>query len=187
MPNVSNRNFIGVPPTRRQVLVGATCAAGVMMIGAGVVRADADEGISRTAESIHQEPVFKASRQRVFETLMDDKLFAKVVQLSGAMASGALGKTPNQISREEGGAFVIFGGYVTGRQIEIVPNERIVQVWRSASWQPGEYSIASFKLAEHGTGTKILLDHAGFPKGTAEHLAAGWKANYWEPLDKVLS
>lgn len=35
--------------------------------------------------------------------------------------------------------------------------------------------------------TKIIFDHAGSLQGKAEHLAEGWKANYWEPLEKYLS
>jgi activator of HSP90 ATPase len=68
-----------------------------------------------------------------------------------------------------------------------VSNERIVQAWRAGSWSPGIYSIARFELTEQGTGTKIVFDHTGFPQGTAEHLAEGWKVNYWEPLEKYLA
>jgi hypothetical protein len=39
---------------------------------------------------------------------------------------------------------------------------------------------------EQVAGTKIVFDHAGFPRGKAEHLAEGWKMNYWEPLEKFL-
>jgi activator of HSP90 ATPase len=67
-----------------------------------------------------------------------------------------------------------------------VPNERIVQAWRPQSWKPGVYSIVKFELADEGAGTKLVLDHTGFPDGTAEHLAGGWKVNYWEPLEKYL-
>jgi hypothetical protein len=34
---------------------------------------------------------------------------------------------------------------------------------------------------------QIVFDHKGFPLGQAEHLAEGWKANYWEPLGKYLA
>jgi len=35
----------------------------------------------------------------------------------------------------------------------------------------GIYSIAKFDLLEQGSVTKVVFDHAGFPKGRAEHLA----------------
>jgi activator of HSP90 ATPase len=137
-------------------------------------------------ESIHQEPVFKASRKRVYEALTDATQFGKVVMLSAAMKSGGMkpGTKGAEIGREAGGALTLFGGYITGRQVELVPNERIVQAWRSASWGPGLYSIARFELVEQGSETKIKFDHVGFPKGQAEHLAEGWRVNYWEPLEK---
>ncbi len=173
--------------TRRQMISGVVIAFGNAALGSTETWAGAGEEISRTAESIHQEPVFKASRQRVYEALTDTKQFNNVVLLSAAMKSGMpAGAAPTQISREAGGAFSLFGGYVTGRHIELVANERIVQAWRAGGWDPGDYSIAKFQLVEQGSGTKIVFDHGGFPKGKAEHLAEGWKMNYWEPLEKFL-
>jgi uncharacterized protein YndB with AHSA1/START domain len=174
-------------PTRRELIAGITVAFGGAALGSTKLWAEAEEEISHTAEAIHQEPVFKASRKRVYEALTDAKQFEKVVQLSGAMKSGMPpGAKPAEIGREAGGAFALFGGYVTGRHLELVPNERIVQAWRAGGWDPGDYSIAKFQLVEQGAGTKIVFDHTGFPKGKAEHLAAGWKMNYWEPLEKIL-
>lgn len=132
-------------------------------------------GISRTAEAIHQEVVIKANRKRVYEVLTDTEQFRK---LSGGMNT--------QISREPGGAFSLFGGVITGRQIELVPGERIVQAWRS-EWAPGDYSIARFVLLDQGSDTKIVFDHTGFPQGAAEHLATGWKEHYWDGLARYFA
>ena len=146
-----------------------------------------DEEISHTAESIHQEAVFLASRRRVYEALTETKRFDKIIELTGVIKSMPPGGKPTEISREVGGAFALFGGYITGRHIELVPNERIVQAWRVGSWAPGVYSIAKFELLEQSSGTKIVFDHTGFPKGLGEHLASGWKEHYWEPLQKYLA
>jgi uncharacterized protein YndB with AHSA1/START domain len=187
MVKKKNANVLAGTPTRRELIAGITVAFGGVALGSRRLWAEAEEEISHTAEAIHQEPVFKASRKRVYEALTDAKQFEKVVQLSGAMKSGMPpGAKPAEIGREAGGAFTLFGGYVTGRHLELVPNERIVQAWRAGGWDPGDYSIAKFQLVEQGAGTKIVFDHTGFPKGKAEHLAAGWKMNYWEPLEKFL-
>jgi len=174
-------------PTRRQVISGMAFALGGLHLGTARSWAAGEEEVSHTAESIHQEPVFKASRKRVYDALTDAKQFDKVIRLSAAVKSGTA-KASNlpEISREAGGAFALFGGYILGRQIELLANERIVQAWRVDAWDPGAYSIARFALVEQGSGTKIVFDHTGFPKGDAEHLAAGWKMNYWEPLEKFL-
>jgi activator of HSP90 ATPase len=141
-----------------------------------------DEEISRTSESIHQEVVFQASRKRVYEALTDPKQFTKVTTFSPVMKAA-----PAEISREAGGSFTCFGGHIVGRQVELVPNERIVQAWRVVTWDPGVYSIAKFEFKEQGSETRLVFDHTGFPNGKAEHLATGWKENYWEPLRKYLA
>jgi activator of HSP90 ATPase len=187
MSDRKNPNVTANAPTRRQAIVGVAIAFGGLTLGSTKAWAGTEEEISHTAESIHQEVVFKATRKRVYEALTDTKQFDKVIQLSGVMKSMPPGGKLTEISREVGGAFALFGGYITGRHIELVPNERIVQAWRVGSWDPGVYSMAKFELAEQGSGTKIVFDHAGFPKGEGEHLAAGWKANYWEPLEKFLA
>jgi activator of HSP90 ATPase len=175
-------------PTRRQILASAAVALGALALTSGPVRAAAEEEISHTAESIHQETVFKANRKRVYEALTDTKQFDKIIKLSPEMQAGkSFGTTPTAISREVGGAFSIFGGHIIGCQIELVPNQRIVQAWRVVDWDPGVYSIAKFELLEQGTGTKLVFDHTGFPKGDAEHLAQGWKSHYWDSIDKFLA
>jgi len=186
MSDRTNLEGLAKEPTRRQAIAGVAIAFGGLALGSTEVWAGAEEEISRTAESIHQEAVFKASRKRVYEALTDTAQFDKVIQLSGVMKSMHLGSTPTEISREVGGAFTLFGGYITGRHVELVPKERIVQAWRTGGWAPGVYSIAKFELVEQGSGTRIVFDHTGFPKGRAEVLASGWKAHYWEPLGKLL-
>jgi activator of HSP90 ATPase len=78
-----------------------------------------------------------------------------------------------EISPEVGGAFTIFGGVITGRHVELVPYERIVQAWREKDWPPGLYSIVRFQLDEQGSDTKIAFDHTGFPAGASVTLAPG--------------
>ena len=188
---MSDRNSLVPPantPTRRQAIAGVAAVFGGFVLGPTSVSAGAEAAISHAAESIHQETIFQASRKRVYEGLTDTKQFEKVVQLSAAMKGGMPpGAGPAEISREAGGAFSLFGGYITGRQIELVPNERIVQAWRAGGWDTGHYSIARFELVGQGSDTKIVFDHTGFPVGQAEHLAEGWKGNYWEPLEKFLA
>jgi uncharacterized protein YndB with AHSA1/START domain len=175
-------------PTRRQLISGAAVAFGALTFGAAGLFARPEDVISHAADSIHMENVFAASRKRVYDALTDAKQFTEIVKLSAAMKSGMVkDPAPAEISREAGGAFKLFGSIIFGRQLELVPNERIVQAWRAAYWEAGAYSIAKFTLAEEGTGTKIIFDHTGFPKGDADNLVAGWKGNYWEPLAKFLA
>ncbi len=93
LATVSNQNRSEVQSkasTRRQAIVTAAVAAGSLVFGSANRKAIAagDEEISHTAEAIHQEVVFKASRKRVYEALIQAKEFDKVVQLSAAMQGG---------------------------------------------------------------------------------------------------
>ncbi len=169
------------PPNRSAADLAAVAAAFGKKLFAG------GEEISHTAESIHQETVFQASRDRVYAALTDARQFHEVMRLSDAMRSMALPNNPPAIAQEAGGAFSLFGGHIVGRHIELAPPERIVQAWRAVDWKAGIYSIASFELRAEGWGTRIIFDHTGFPAGLAEHLAAGWTANYWKPLTSYLS
>jgi activator of HSP90 ATPase len=150
--------------------------------------ADPSAEILSNEEAIHQERVFNAGRQRVYEALTVEKQFDKLIELSGVMKADAMAKTqkPTKLSPRPGGAFALFGGYIVGRQVELVPNELIVQAWRVLSWARSIYSIARFELSDQGGSTKIVFNHTGFPKGLAEHLAAGWQEHYWDPLTKFL-
>ena len=171
--------------TRRRMLLVGTLGASAL--GArSAVAADAD-GVSRAAESIHQEPLFAASRARVYSALTDARQFDRIVELSGAAQQMHLAATACQINAHPGGRFTLFGGYITGRQVALEPNELIVQAWRAGNWPHGLYSIVRFELVAHETGCRIVFDQAGFPRGEAESLASGWHANYWDPLQQLLS
>jgi activator of HSP90 ATPase len=175
-------------PARRQILAGAVMTVGAFVFGSTDARAAADDPLSHSAESIHQEVTFKASRKRIYDALTDAKQFEQVVHRSDAMKTRMPPGAPlTRISAEPGGAFSTFGGLIVGMQIELVPNERIVQAWRPAYWKPGVYSIVKFALADNDSGTKLTLDHRGFPDGDGQSLLDGWNKNYWEPLEKFLA
>ena len=175
-------------PGRRQLLTGVALAVGGFVFASTPAQANADDPISHSAESIHQEVTFKASKKRIYDALTDEKQFEQVVHLSDAMKSRMPPNAPpTRISTEPGGTFSTFGGLIVGMQIELVPNERIVQAWRPAYWKPGSYSLFKFALADADSGTTLTLDHRGFPDGDAQSLLNGWNKNYWEPLTKFLA
>jgi len=123
---------------------------------------------------IHQEVMFSAPTGQVYRALIDSKEFAK---MTGA---------PAEIDPEEGGKFSCFGGYITGRHVELLPNKRIVQAWRTKGWPEGQYSIVRFELHAEGLKTKLVFDQDGAPEGEVAHLDPGWGKQYWEPLKKQL-
>ena len=188
MSNRTRATALPNRPARRQVLAGAAMAVGAFVVGPTDARAGTDDPVSHSAESIHQEIIFKASKKRIYDALTNAKQFEQVVHLSDAMKTRMPSNAPpTSISTEPGGTFSTFGGLIVGMQIELVPNERIVQAWRPAYWKPGAYSLVKFALADADSGTTLTLDHKGFPDGDALSLLDGWNKNYWEPLAKFLA
>jgi activator of HSP90 ATPase len=140
------------------------------------------DAVSHSAESIHQEVRIKTTARRVYEALTDAAQFTKVTTFSSVPNA-----PPARIGRAAGEEFSLFGGHIVGRHVELVPYQRIVQAWRVVDWDAGVYSIAKFSLRDDAGQAVLVFDHTGFPNGQAEHLAEGWRANYWEPLRKFLS
>ncbi len=123
--------------------------------------------------SIHQEIIFPAGSSDVYRALTDSSEFAR---FTGA---------PADIDAVEGGAFLCFGTFISGRNIELVPGRRIVQAWRVFNWPEGVYSIVRFELSEADGQTRLVMDQSGVPEDAVQHVDPGWGHKYWEPLRKV--
>jgi activator of HSP90 ATPase len=145
----------------------------LLLAGLGVASAQAET--TKTGATIHQEADFNAAPVRIYAALLDAKQFA------------AFSKDTAEIQPQAGGSFRLFGGRIEGRNIELVPDRRIIQAWRPANWPPGVYSIARFELMARGSQTRIVFEQAGFTAEKWETLSAGWHSHYWEPLRKYLS
>lgn len=125
--------------------------------------------------SIHQEIAFNCQPRAVYDALTDAEQFAKLTDV------------PAEIVAQAGGAFSCFDGMISGQTIEAIPGERLVQAWRVFNWEPGVYSIVSFKLeALAGGDSKIIFDHTGYPEEFESHLESGWHEKYWRPMKNYL-
>jgi activator of HSP90 ATPase len=127
--------------------------------------------------SIHQEAVIEASPGQIYEFLTNGEIFAAATE------------QPAQVSDREGEPFSLFGGRVEGRQIELVPGERVVQAWRFGSahpdaWEPGVYSIVRFTLRPENDATRFLIDHDGIPPEWQDHIQTGYPTFYQGPLSR---
>lgn len=120
---------------------------------------------------IHLEASLPAAPDRIYELLTNGAKFGDVT-----------GK-PGKGGGAPGAFFSIFDGWIEGRQIDLVPNERVVQAWRFMDWDPGVYSIVRFTLSPEGTGTKMVVDQEAVPAAVHEHVRTNW-GFYFEPLSK---
>ncbi len=140
-----------------------------------------DTAVTPKSVAIHMEVDFNASPEQLYHALLDSKQFSEFTAQSGQFSANSA-----NIDSLEGGAFSLFDGRIVGRNVELVPNKLIVQAWRVAIWPEGVYSIAKFELMPQGSGTHLVFDQTGFPEEMHDHLSAGWKTNYWDPLTKYL-
>ena len=156
----------------RRLVLGGACALGLATPAlTNSVRAAPAKTDPRT--SLREEEDFAAPPHRVYEALLDEKQFAG---FSGA---------PAKIDRSEGGALNLFGGAIIARNVELVPDKRVVQAWRDPLWAPGIWSTLRFELSAKGRGTHLVLDQAGFPAGEYGALHSGWHEHYLGPMKKL--
>jgi len=123
---------------------------------------------------IQQTVLFKASPHEVYEALMDS---AKHAKFSGGKAS---------ISKRVNGKIMAYDGYITGKNVELIPDQKIVQEWRAVDWPAGFFSVVTFVFTPIPEGTRLDFRHANLPEGTEEEFTQGWIDNYWEPMKRLL-
>ncbi len=126
-------------------------------------------------KNIRQSATFKGSPHDVYEALMDSE---KHSQFTGGKAV---------ISREVGGKFSAFDGYAEGENLELVPDEKIVQTWRASDWPKGHYSRVTFSLKKVNGKTRLTFTQTGVPAEQYEDIAQGWRNYYWKPLAEMLA
>jgi uncharacterized protein YndB with AHSA1/START domain len=89
------------------------------------------------------------------------------------------------MSTEPGSEFSLWGGSITGKNIEFEPNKRIVQQWYFGD-QPEE-SIVTIKLHAHEAGTSAELRHTNIPDEAYEDIVEGWNEAYFGELEYFYS
>lgn len=128
--------------------------------------------------TIRQSVTFRgASPREVYETIMDSEKQTKATGMKAKM------------TRKIGGAYTAGDGYITGRNLELVPDKLIVQSWQADEddWPKAHFSIVRFRFTKTGTGTRLDFTQSGVPAALALDTAGGWREYYWEPMKLALA
>ncbi|NTV51583.1 MAG: hypothetical protein HGA76_01015 [Candidatus Firestonebacteria bacterium] len=125
-------------------------------------------------QSLRQVVTFAAAPRQVYTALMDSKAHAA---FTGSAA---------KISPKVGGKISAWDGYISGKNLELVENKKIVQAWRTEDWPAGVISKVNFTLTKAGHGTKLTFVQTGLPENMFEDIKQGWIDYYWEPMKKHL-
>lgn len=124
-------------------------------------------------KTIKQTVTFAQSPSEIYELLMDSERHASFTR------AGA------QISRQPGGEFTAYGDYISGKNLELIPDRKIVQFWRASDWPEGHVSTVMFELLPIVTGTKLEFTQTNVPVEFAKSIAQGWKEFYWNKIKNI--
>lgn len=92
----------------------------------------------------------------------------------------AMTGSPATMSRKE---FTAWDGYIWGRTLELEPDRRIVQAWRTTEFADDDPdSRLEILLSPVKGGTKVTLTHTEIPPGQADSYKQGWKDFYFKPM-----
>jgi len=127
-------------------------------------------------KTIKQKVIFRATPKEVYRLLTDKKALRSIT------------KEPVSNALSVGGRFSLFGGHISGVNVDLAPGVRLVQAWRDRRFAEGIFSMATFNLEPHGEGsTALTLTHRGVPKDLIPAIEAQWRQHFWEPIKETLN
>ena len=125
-------------------------------------------------KTIRQSATFNTTAHEVYEAIMDSR---KHSEFTGSQVS---------MSRKVGGKFSVYDGDIEGVNLELIPDQKIVQSWRYSDWPEGHYSKATFSLNEVGNVTHLAFTQTEVPEEFYDDIYQGWHDYYWIPMKEML-
>ena len=89
---------------------------------------------------------------------------------------------PAVMSTEPGSEFSLWDGEIVGRNIEFVPDHKIVQHWYFGE---DEDSVVTIKLHPDKHGTNVEVHQTNIPDQAYENIAEGWESDYFDSLSEL--
>jgi len=85
-------------------------------------------------------------------------------------------------SDQQQAVFSAWDGYISGTNITLEPNRRIVQSWRTTEFEEHEPSSKLEIILEPvSNGTKLTLHHTNLPEHGMQY-QQGWRDHYFDPM-----
>jgi hypothetical protein len=93
-----------------------------------------------------------------------------------------------QMSDKIGAEVSAWDGYITGRNLELMPHQWIVQSWRTTDFTDDHAdSVITVMLEDDDEGTLLTLIHSNVPDSLTSYEQGGWQDNYFEPMTEYFS
>lgn len=87
-----------------------------------------------------------------------------------------------QVNDKIGESFEAWDGYITGKNLELVPSSRILQHWRTSEFEESdEDSLLEVLFEQEGAGTRITIRHTQLPQHGMQY-KQGWRDAYFTPM-----
>ena len=100
----------------------------------------------------------------------------------------AITGSPAKVDGTVNGDFTAWDGYIWGMFLELEPNHRILQAWRTAEFpSEAEDSIVEILLEEDHGKTKLTLNHSNMPEDQTDGYKSGWEDFYFKPMKKFFN
>ena len=80
------------------------------------------------------------------------------------------------MSLEPGSEFSLWEGDITGRNIEFVPDRKIVQEWNFGDQE--HKSVVSITIEPEKENSIVTVEHTNIPDDDFENIAEGWREYY---------
>ena len=127
------------------------------------------------ALSINMEFHLEASVDEVMQLLTDSE---KINEWGGGEAL---------VEKKVGGQVEMFDGWVEGKVLKISAVE-LAYTWKPSDWDENtRASEVIYKLEAEQNGTKVTLEHSGFPnKQEMENHKTRWTAHFFGPIEAYL-
>jgi len=127
-------------------------------------------------ESFEMIEIFRVKPKQIYFAWLDSKSHT---QMTGSEAFA---------DAKVKGRFSAWEGYISGVTIELVPNKKIVQQWRTTEFpDDSPDSMLEINLEEIKEGTRLILKHSDIPDGQSEAYKQGWKDYYFEPMKEYFT
>lgn len=91
---------------------------------------------------------------------------------------------PADMKAEAGYVFSLWEGDITGVNLEVVPNRRLVQEWFFGEQE--EQSLVEIKLKKENGKTVLDLKHTHIPAEVYEEITGGWREYYLGSMKEML-
>ena len=87
-------------------------------------------------------------------------------------------KDESKMTDDVGASWMLWGGQMFGKNLEVVKNKKLVQSWCYEEWDKDKPSKVTITLKPKGKKTIVELLHEDVPEKSVKSITEGWNTYY---------